>query len=406
MSDEATEIIVGDSAIDALTQPPRRSWFRPRRKPEKPLTRCENCEAPLAGPFCAQCGQHAIDYRRSFMQVVVDAADSFFDWDTKFLRSLGILLTRPGKLTIDFNAGRRVRYMHPLRFYFLASIAFFLLAKLINFAPSGPIALDAGDRAEIDTALTKLVAPDSPLNSDQRARVEELRARLALPPDAAGVVDRARLEKIAARLPRFAEKKELKPKERARLETILADLAATPTSAPKPAPIFAPTVQFDNPDPTKDPFGAWLENKIKSKVGEDGTKAQLFLDTLRSNIPTMMLFCIPVFAFILKMLYAFQGRYYIEHLVYALHIHAFAYMATVVITLLGMAASHLIAPLQPLLVVLLSLLAVAQVFVSIRRVYAQGWFFTTLKFFLGSVVYFIVLTFGIGATAFVTLLLP
>ena len=47
-----------------------------------------------------------------------------------------VLLTRPGKLTNDFNAGRRMRYMHPLRLYLLASIAFFLMARLINLAPS------------------------------------------------------------------------------------------------------------------------------------------------------------------------------------------------------------------------------------------------------------------------------
>ena len=47
-----------------------------------------------------------------------------------------------------------------------------------------------------------------------------------------------------------------------------------------------------------------------------------------------------------------------------------------------------------------------QIFLSIRRVYGQGWFFTTLKFLLGGIVYFVILVFAVAATAFVTLLLP
>ena len=120
----------------------------------------------------------------------------------------------------------------------------------------------------------------------------------------------------------------------------------------------------------------------------------------------MMLFCIPIFAMILKILYVFQRRYYIEHLVYALNIHAFAYMAAVVITLIGMGASRVVPGIQPLLVFVLSLVATVQVFVSIRRVYGQGWIFTAFKFFLGGIIYLFVLALGIGATALVTLLLP
>ena len=57
-----------------------------------------------------------------------------------------------------------------------------------------------------------------------------------------------------------------------------------------------------------------MEKRIKDKVGEDGTKGRLFLDTLRSNIPAMMLCCIPLFAFVLKILYIRKRRFYVEHL--------------------------------------------------------------------------------------------
>ena len=150
----------------------------------------------------------------------------------------------------------------------------------------------------------------------------------------------------------------------------------------------------------------WLEARIKDKIGEDGTKGELFLETLRSHIPTMMLFCVPLFAFVLKLLYIRQRRYYVEHLVYALHIHTFAYLAVVVITLIGMGTQRVLPSLQVLLVVVLSIVAVAQVFLSIRRVYRQGWLMSAFKFLLGGFVYFFVLMIGIGITALITLAMP
>ena len=120
----------------------------------------------------------------------------------------------------------------------------------------------------------------------------------------------------------------------------------------------------------------------------------------------MMLFCVPLFAFVLKLLYIRQRRYYVEHLVYALHIHTFAYVAVVVITLIGLAVQRVLPSVQPLLVFILSCVVVAQVFLSIRRVYRQGWFMTTFKFLLGGAIYFAVMVLAVAATAFITLLLP
>src|SRR4051812_22013563 len=100
MSDETTDLILGDAVVDATEEGRRGSSRRRRkRKDERVLINCENCGAPLTGEFCAQCGQHAVDYRRSLWRVLIDAADSFLNWDTKFFKSVGILLIRPWQLT-------------------------------------------------------------------------------------------------------------------------------------------------------------------------------------------------------------------------------------------------------------------------------------------------------------------
>src|SRR5467141_5410409 len=142
MADEVTKLILGDTAISALEQPSRaRRRFFPRRKTQRPpITHCENCGAQLHGHWCAQCGQAAIDYRRSFRHVIVDLLDSFLNWDSKFFATIGLLIVKPWRLTNEFLAGKRVRYLHPLRLYLLASILFFFavnqFAKNANFQPS------------------------------------------------------------------------------------------------------------------------------------------------------------------------------------------------------------------------------------------------------------------------------
>jgi hypothetical protein len=185
-------------------------------------------------------------------------------------------------------------------------------------------------------------------------------------------------------------------------EVITEVTAETGAKAPGPHLKFG-----NNNDKAKTPFGVWIEQRIKDRIGEDGSKGRLFVETLRSNLSTMMLFCIPLFAFVLKILYLRQKRFYIEHLVYALNIHAFFYLAVMIVVFISLGLVRLIPGTpQVLLTIFLSFLVGAQVFLSIRRVYRQSWFMTAVKFAVGGLIYVCVLAFAVGATAFVTLILP
>src|SRR6516165_12374106 len=160
MADEVSKIILGDTAISAIEGTPGRRWFRRKKDQDKPLTRCENCGAELQGHWCAHCGQPAIDYRRSFRHVIADLLDEFLNWDSKFFTSIALLLLKPWRLTNEFLAGKRVRYVNPLRLYLLASILFFFAvnygAKEIHIDPSK---IGAKDRAELESDLKNTDLP-------------------------------------------------------------------------------------------------------------------------------------------------------------------------------------------------------------------------------------------------------
>jgi len=93
---------------------------------------CGNCGAPLGGAFCHGCGQKAAAPNVSLHDFFHEAVEEFAHVDGKIVRTLRLLLTKPGMLTKEFLDGRRVRYISPLRVYLTCSVLFFALAA---FAP-------------------------------------------------------------------------------------------------------------------------------------------------------------------------------------------------------------------------------------------------------------------------------
>ena len=392
MADEPAKIILGDTAISTIEGTPGRRWFGRNKDQKKPLTHCENCGAELQGHWCAHCGQPAIDYRRSFRHVIADLLDEFLNWDSKFFATIALLIFKPWRLTNEFLAGKRVRYANPLRLYLLASILFFFAvnygAKGIHFDPTK---FPEEKRAEVAAAI-----------ADKRGEIE---AEL--------------------------NKDNLTPEQRQKVQKALDYLTkpsatTTPTSeesqSPTPAPTASattesgrqtygpvgdrPFVVFDDAKSTT-PFERWIEGRAKEKMGEHGTKMGLFISTLFSNLPYMMLCCIPLFALVLKLLYIRRRLFYIDHLIYALHIHTFFYAGIMLIVLATIGLIHsLPGAIAGWLIALLWIAFVTQIFLSIRYVYRQGWFFSVFKFLFGGFVYLIVLLAALAITFFATLVLP
>ena len=91
---------------------------------------CLNCDAPLLGRFCADCGQRALPPRPTLRELAAEAWGEFVNLDGKVLATLRLLVAQPGRLTVEAVAGRRARYVGPLRLYLLCSLAcFFVLGK-------------------------------------------------------------------------------------------------------------------------------------------------------------------------------------------------------------------------------------------------------------------------------------
>lgn len=385
-----------------------------------PAAHCENCGSPLYGEHCYACGQPTKGLVRHFSSITGDALDTLFNVDGRLLRTLPALLLKPGFLTREYFEGHRVRYVSPVRLFVFLCIVTFFAAKLAS--PSFNL-----DGSRTDGATTAQPSAQGDGNGgfaelDTPAAVEARRA------EALAGIDTAKKE--AAMVPGMGLVMDKAREElNADADGRLAELAAAERSPPpKVAPHADPeassgpglSVSDDGDAPTINlngkpwdaktnplvieslPEGAnrWLNAQIGhvpsnwKRIRED---PDLLRNAFYSALPTALFLLVPVFALLLKALYLFKKRLYMEHLVVALHGHAFVCVAllalmalTSIEALLG-APAWLSAPLGWLEWALMLWVPV-YLWLHLKRVYGQGVLMTTLKFGVLGISEFILLS--------------
>lgn len=124
------------------------------------MTDCRNCEAPLEGEYCGNCGQRNVDLERPVWSLLGDVVRETFEVDGRAWLTIKTLFRHPGKLTAEFLAGRRRTYTSPLRLYLVTSISFFVLVAWL--AQSG-LLLDPGQDPVFDAAVqARFLSDDLP----------------------------------------------------------------------------------------------------------------------------------------------------------------------------------------------------------------------------------------------------
>jgi hypothetical protein len=91
---------------------------------------CDNCGATLTGRYCANCGQRLEPPVHSLWHFLTVAFEDVTHADSRLWSTLAALAFRPGLLTHEFLAGRRARYLPPVRLYLVLSLLFFLCASV------------------------------------------------------------------------------------------------------------------------------------------------------------------------------------------------------------------------------------------------------------------------------------
>lgn len=316
---------------------------------------CSNCLTAVQGAFCAHCGQKHHAVLRHFSQVISEFFTDILNFDNKLLGTLKPLLFRPGMLSEEYFANRRMRYVSPLKLYFFLSvITFFLVQQSVEYN------VDADNLIQLNTDET----------------------------------DKPDTEKLAANTPN-TDKPTTKPaKDSALAEGLEFNFNGKPWHA-KTNPIHSDGLPNAINTLLNERLSR-LDTVLKSK----GWKQQI-IHSLLSAVPQALLLMLPFFAILLKLVYWFQNRLYMEHLIVALHNHSFLLMyilCIVVANQLGIWWGESMTWLQSVIDAINSLLWIVlpvYYFLSLKRVYQQGWRKTALKFFLLGFFYLFLLVFGI-----------
>lgn len=304
------------------------------------VARCLNCGTPLSGPFCSACGQREHSRIISLGLLAKEAVGDIYHVDSRLWRTLRALISKPGLLTVEFIAGRRARYVPPFRLYLVVSIVLFLLAAHLR---------------DEDSALVML---DDPVSMQQAVDA----AQAALAEKRAEFTRNPANRKLAAEIDGLSEQ--------------LQSLHGLQSEAAKPGSTC---------DRLSVSIFGWtaLQPRIRAachKITAD--RGASLARSFMNNLPKMMFILLPLVALVNKVLYLRSRRYYVEHLLFFVHLHVFLFLALSAI-LIGNALFALVpgGVHPPGIVSFLVVMALlSYVYLSLRRVYGEGGFKTFIKF--------------------------
>ena len=363
-------------------------------------THCLNCGTKLEGPFCSACGQHDFDFHRSFGHVFLEALENIFHFDGKFFRNILTLLFKPGKLTAEFNAGKRASQVPPFRLYVFTEFFFFLWIFATSSAPdSFRIGPQRGAAAQLTldgvpiTAEQALKARSDPAYAEQlrqqlAAQIEQVRAKqettAATPPPAASD------ERAVDRIRQTAEK--FRDEGLARREAEAAN---------KPRLTIVPPEGGAQPRTELD---LWAERQAKRAM--DPEVQRQIGERFLAALPKMLLFCLPFFALITRLLFRKSGQVYLQHLVIALHFHTFIFLWVMFRDgwsfLLGQTG---LAGLRGGVLFALNLWMVVYPVLMLRRLFSNSWPWTVLKTVALALLYWLTLACAFILTGLLLVLL-
>jgi hypothetical protein len=330
-------------------EPPRKPrWWSGRQNSRKTPDRpCLNCGDPTVGNYCPTCGQRKVDVRISLRRMLREALDDQLSLNSTLPRTLGAMLFRPGRLTQDYVQGRMARYIPPFRLYLVCSLLFFVALSFV--ADPRQLSMSQAEEIPGEAALRTRIA-DSVMLAHARRSGEDTVPLVS-------AVSKSRSAKTTG------------------------------------------SIEF-GPDPENVP-GFMKPLALRMKETEARLNAMPRREALRTlieafeeNAPVGVFVMMPLFALILKLVYIRRKRFYVEHFVFALHAHAFAFLVGTAVLMMDSDAVDAAVMVWCLI----------YLFVALKRVYGQGFFRTFAHYVLLGISYSFLLIFGVTATVLATAL--
>ena len=324
---------------------------------------CLNCGTDLQGKFCHHCGQENLEIKESFGHMLNHAVSDYFHFDHQFFHTLKPLFFAPGKLTNEYMAGRRTQFLHPVKMYIFISLIFFVLLLREN-KEEKRVAERSMNNEQLADTLTAAINKNEDLDPATKAQINNgIKAGIA-------------------------KNEKSKKKHKVRISTNwnkasdyeydLEDNAANRRGG-----IFHMTKdstyegyvkrQAALPDSSKDD---WLKRGIIKKnfdYTKYGSRAkEVFLEDFKHNIPKLMFVLLPLFALILKLSFVKNHKFYVEHLIYAIHLHCFLFLFIAVVMIIRIMLPHSLGSIMDWVELFSTIAIIYYVYKSLKAVYHRS----------------------------------
>jgi hypothetical protein len=323
---------------------------------------CLNCGALVHGRYCHICGQENVLAKESFGHLVRHFFYDITHFDSKFFDSMRYLLFRPGLLPREYLKGRRVSYVNPIRMYVFTSAFFFIIFFSI---------FDANDavKMNVDLPLTTQQRLDEIKDAEEALKKYptsiEWQTVLTMLKDTSKTVTANDVHKIvrdslsfSLGVRRYRNLKEY--------DSVQQSLPATEKDGLFFKTIYRKLLAF------------YEKNNYDVSAG-----AKNFFNSLLHRLPYILFISLPVFAFILKLLYIRRKKFYYEdHAIFSIYHYIFTFFLLLFVFGFGKISDFTGWSFMDFLTACLFLLGGFYLYRSMRRFYGQSRAKTLIKFLL------------------------
>lgn len=270
--------------------------------------RCRNCDTYLGDPpgnYCAGCGQDTANHPPTFWEFFHEFVTHYVALEGKLWRTLRLLFFKPAELTREYRAGRKQRYISPLRLYITASFLFFMVVKIAGWGSLVHVETTVSETARPARGISYSISSERPSSSKPLDDLAINEARVNL--ECGAIQDLCRQ------------------------------------------------------------FQTRLEKKYTGKTTRE--VADMLRAGMLANFPYALFLLLPLFALLTKLIYARRGIYFGEHVVYALHVHAFTFFVLLLKAILPRYVGDAVV-----------LAALVYYFIAMQRFYGGRWWATALRY--------------------------
>ena len=385
-----------------------------RRKIRRKTHVCPNCETVLEREenYCHVCGQENHNLNVPMKDLLMEVIGSFTFFETKFIETAKIIFTHPGKLTLDFNSGKRAKYMHPVRMYFWVSAIFFFLisftsnddTKKSKSKKDTPI-IEVSNTEKVNNDRKKVVVSDTEItedsldksyNSGREFGRKLVRTFSKKRKDTVDVV----VDTSVIYLGQLAFDKLKIRKDSINFFYQLTDNQLDSVLQSRHISTFYTNKKNIRNDIEKQ-YNLYVNEKFGVKNQTSGT------DRFVAVLPNLIFIMLPIAAFILFFFERHtKWRFYFQHLVFTLNTHSAIFLMWIILILLSKGvkviydsdSNKTISDIIALITVFFTFL---YFLIALKKVYQQNWWKTTVKFllltFCYGFVFFLVLIGGLFA---------